>query len=81
MEIAADPAQCAATHKHAHTHSWQNHSSQSQDLIANVHFHSIWALEMDILPWGSKCKHAVAERIQSAPKTYLCFGKSHTFSK
>ncbi len=33
-----------------------------------MHFHSIPAVEIDTLPWGYKCKHATAERIQSATK-------------
>lgn len=37
-------------------------------LIANVHFHSVWAVEMDTLPGGGDpSEHAVAEHVQSAP--------------
>lgn len=41
----------------------------------NSRFHSIWALEMDTLPWGSKHKQAMAACNQATLKTYLCLRK------
>lgn len=41
----------------------------------NSRFHSIQALEMDTLPWGSQHKQAMAACTQATLKTYLCLRK------